>query len=398
MKQRQLLKTGLVSKTGLAALVLAAALSGAQAEDPIIIGAAIAQSGAIAPYDDGPAKAMEIAVDEINAKGGILGRQLKIIYSDTKSDIAYGATAAQDVIDKGAKMVVVTCDYDYGSAAASVADGAGLIAFSTCAGDPKFGPSGIGPNAFTMATGAPGQAVALAEWAYNVKGWRTAYVLLDTTIAFDASFADFFTRRWTELAGPEGLVGKDTFGGEDPQIASQITRIKALPKQPDVMVLSSFPPGGSSAMRQLRAADVNVPLLGSESWDGDYWLEAVPNLSNFYLVTYGSVFGNDSRPEVVAFMDKFKKKFDTRPVTSHAMTGYSVIQGWTKAVEKAGTFDTDKVRDALETFVDEPLLAGPTTFTKDTHINMRRDLILLEVKDGKPGNVVSVIKAEQMPK
>ena len=384
---------------GLSSLVLAAALaSTAQAQEPLIIGAAIAQSGAIAPYDDGPAKAMEIAVEEINAKGGLLGRPLKIIYSDTKSDIAYGATAAQDVIDKGAQMVVVTCDYDYGGAAASVADGANLIAFSTCAGDPKFGPSGIGPNAFTMATGSPGQAVALAEWAYNKQGWKTAYVLLDTTIAFDASFADGFERRWKELAGADGLIGKDTFGGEDPQIASQITRIKALPKQPDVMVLASFPPGGSSAMRQLRAAGVNQPLLLSESWDGDYWLEAVPNLSDAYLVTYGSVFGNDPRPEVAAFMDKFKTKFGAAPVTSHALTGYSVIQGWSKAVEKAGTFDTDKVREALETFVNEPLITGPTSFTKETHINMQRDLILLEVEGGKPGNVIGVIHAEQMPK
>lgn len=385
-------------RTGLAAAMLVAGLSCAQAEDPIIIGAAIAKSGAIAPYDEGPAKAMEIAIDEVNAKGGLLGRQLQIIYSDTKSDIAYGSTAAQDVIDKGAQMVVVTCDYDYGSAAASVADGAGLITFSTCAGDPKFGPSGIGPNAFTMATGAPGQAVALAEWAYNVKGWRSAYILLDTSIAFDASFADFFERRWKELAGADGLAGKDTFGGEDPQIASQITRVKGLGKQPDFIVLCSFPPGGASAMRQLRAAGVNQPLLLSESWDGDFWLEAVPNLSDAYLVTYGSVFGNDPRPEVAEFMTKFTTKFGARPVTSHALTGYSVIQGWTKAVEKAQTLEADKVRDVLQTFVDEPLLAGPTTFTKDTHINMQRDLILLEVKDGKPGNVVSVIKAHEMPK
>ena len=388
-------------KYGLAlgSLLLAAGLaSTAQAQEPLIIGAAIAQSGAIAPYDDGPAKAMEIAVEEINAKGGLLGRPLKIIYSDTKSDIAYGATAAQNVIDQGAGMVVVTCDYDYGGAAASVADGANLIAFSTCAGDPKFGPSGIGPNAFTMATGSPGQAVALAEWAYNKQGWKTAYILLDTTIAFDASFADGFERRWKELAGADGLIGKDTFGGEDPQIASQITRIKALPKQPDVMVLASFPPGGSSAMRQLRAAGVNQPLLLSESWDGDYWLEAVPNLSDAYLVTYGSVFGNDPRPEVSTFMDKFKAKFGAAPVTSHALTGYSVIQGWSKAVEKAGTFDTDKVREALETFVNEPLITGPTSFTKETHINMQRDLILLEVEGGKPGNVIGVIHAEQMPK
>jgi branched-chain amino acid transport system substrate-binding protein len=384
--------------SSLTACVLGAALLATSAQaDEVIIGAAIAQSGVVAPYDEGPAQAMEVAVEEINAKGGVLGKQLKIIYADTKSDIAYGGTAAQEVIDKGAQMVVVTCDYDFGSSAASVADSTGLIAFSTCAGDPKFGPSGIGPNAFTMATGAPGQAVAMAEWAYNVKGWRTGYVLMDTTIAFDATWADFFKRRWAELAGADALLGEDTFGGEDPQIASQITRIKSLPKQPDFIVLASFPPAGVSATRQLRAAGVNQPLMGSESWDGDYWLEGVPNLTEFYFVTYGSVFGNDPRPEVADFMAKFQKKWGHAPVTSHAITGYSVIEAWTKAVEKAGTFDTDKVRDALQTFSNEALLAGPTTFTIDQHINMQRDLLLIEVKDGKSGNIIQVVRAEKMP-
>jgi branched-chain amino acid transport system substrate-binding protein len=385
--------------SSLTACVLVVALLGtsAQAADEVIIGAAIAKSGVVAPYDEGPAQAMEVAVEEINAKGGVLGKQLKIIYADTKSDIAYGGTAAQEVIDKGAQMVVVTCDYDFGSSAASVADSTGLIAFSTCAGDPKFGPSGIGPNAFTMATGAPGQAVAMAEWAYNVKGWRTGYVLMDTTIAFDATWADFFKRRWAELAGAEALLGEDTFGGEDPQIASQITRIKALPKQPDFIVLASFPPAGVSATRQLRAAGVNQPIMGSESWDGDYWLEGVPNLTEFYFVTYGSVFGNDPRPEVADFMAKFQKKWGKPPVTSHAITGYSVIEAWTRAAEKAGTFNTDQVRDALQTFSNEALLAGPTTFTTDQHINMQRDLLLIEVKDGKSGNIIQVVRAEKMP-
>ena len=179
-----------------AAALVAVVSDKAGAADPIIIGAAIAQSGVVAPYDEGPSKAMEIAVDELNAKGGLLGRPLKIIYADTKSDIAYGATAAQEVIDKGATMVVVTCDYDFGSAAASVADSLNLITFSTCAGDQKFGPSGIGPDAFTMATGAPGQATAMAEWAHDKKGAKTAYILLDTTIAFDATWCDTFKRRW----------------------------------------------------------------------------------------------------------------------------------------------------------------------------------------------------------
>jgi branched-chain amino acid transport system substrate-binding protein len=391
----------LVSRTAFAfaaSIAVISAVGGARAADePIIIGAAIALSGVVAPYDEGPAKAMEVAVDEINAKGGVLGRPLKIIYSDTKSDIAYGSTAAQDVIDKGAAMVVVTCDYDYGGAAATVADQKGLIAFSTCAGDPKFGPAGIGPNAFTMATGAPGQAVLMAEWAYNVKGWRTAYVLLETTIAFDATWAETFKKRWTELAGPDALLGEDTFGGEDPQIASQITRIKSLPKAPDVIALCSFPPGGQAALRQIRAAGLKEPIVGSESWDGDFWLEAIPDLSNMYIVTYASVFGTDPRPAMQEFMKKFEAKHGARPITSHAVTGYSVIEAWTRAVEKAGTLETDKVREALQTFKAEPLLAGPTTFTADTHINMQRDMVVLRVEHGKQGAVEGIYAAQKMP-
>jgi branched-chain amino acid transport system substrate-binding protein len=380
-----------------AAAAIAAGLGTARADDPIIIGAAIAQSGVVAPYDEGPAKAMEIAIEELNAKGGLLGRPLKIIYADTKSDIAYGATAAQEVIDQGATMVVVTCDYDFGSAAASVANSLNLIAFSTCAGDPKFGPAGIGPNAFTMATGAPGQAAAIAEWAHGTKGAKTAYLLLDTTIAFDATWCDTFKRRWIELAGKEAILGEDSFGGEDPQIASQITQLKALPTQPDVIALCSFPPAGASAMRQLRAAGVNAPLLASESWDGDFWLEAVPGLNDMYFVTYASVFGSDPRPGMVDFMKKFEAKYAARPITSHAVTGYSVIEAWTRAVEKAGTLEADKVRDALQQFDKEALLAGPTTFTPDAHINMQRDLVLMEVKDGKQGTVVGVIAAQKLP-
>jgi branched-chain amino acid transport system substrate-binding protein len=380
---------------GTAALALAG-LGQARAAEPIVIGAAIALSGVIAPYDEGPYKAMEIAVAEINAKGGLLGRPVKIVYADTKSDISYGATAAQQVIDQGAVMVVVTCDYDYGSAAANVANAKGLIAFSTCAGDPKFGPAGIGPNAFTMATGSPGQAAMMAEFAHK-QGWKTAYILLDTSIAFDASYAETFKKRSIELAGADSFLGQDTFGGEDPQIASQITRLKGLSRQPDVIALCSFPPAGASALRQLRAAGIKQPVVGSESWDGDYWLEAVPNLDEFYFGTYASVFGTDPRPALQDFMKKFVAKYGKAPITSHAVTGYSVIQAWTAAVQRAGSLEADKVRAELQKFKGEPLLAGPTTFTEDTHINMQRDLIVMEVKGGKQGTAIGVYAAQEVP-
>jgi branched-chain amino acid transport system substrate-binding protein len=369
------------------------AIGYAQDKDPIVIGAAVALSGAIAPYDDGPYKGMEIAIEEINAKGGVLGRPLKLIDSDTKSDISYGATAAQNVIDEGAAMVVVTCDYDYGGAAANVANSKNLITFSTCAGDPKFGPDGIGPNAYTMATSSTGEGTIMAEWAYS-QGKRTAYILLGTDTAFDASFSDAFKKRWTALAGETGIVGEDTFGGEDPQIATQITRMKSLAKQPDVIVVASYPPPGASAVKQIRAAGIDAPILGSDSWDGDFWLAGVPDLKDMYFVTYASMYGTDTRPEMKAFFETFRKKFGALPTQSNAVTGYSVIQAWAKAAENAKSIDADAVRTALNSFKGEPLLAGPTTFSETTHINHGRDMMIMEVVGGKQGKAVTVYAAK----
>jgi branched-chain amino acid transport system substrate-binding protein len=364
---------------------------------PIMIGAAIALSGPLAPYDDGPSKAMQLAVDDVNAHGGLLGRPLRLISVDTKSDISYGATAAQRVIDKGASMVVVTCDYDYGSAAANIANARGLVTFSTCAGDPKFGPSGIGPNAYTMAISSPGEAVVMAEWAH-AQGFKSAYLLLATDTAFDASFAATFKKRWIALGGADSFYGQDTFSSEDPQISTQITRLKSLPKPPQVLVVCAAPPSGVSAVRQIRAANVTQPILASDSWDGDYWLSAVPNLSNMYYVTYASIYGTDPRPAMRNFFDTFKARYGRPPAQSNAVTGYSVIEAWSRAVTRAGSLDSAKVRAVLDTFKGEALLVGPTSFTRELHINDVRDMVIMQITGGKQGKVVGVFAPREMPK
>ncbi len=379
------------------ALLAAAHPAPVRAESvPSVVGAAIALSAALSPYDEGPYKAMQLAIEGINARGGLLGRPLKLVASDTKSDISYGATAAQVVMDKGASLVVVTCDYDYGSAAANIAYAKGLITFATCAGDPKFGPNGIGPNAYTMSTSSVGEGALMAEWA-SAKGYNSAYILLETDTAFDASFAEAFKKRWVQLRGPQALYGMDTFSGEDPQISTQITRLKALPKAPDLVVISAAPPPGVGAVKQLRAANVTQPLIGSDSWDGDYWLSGVPKLDNMIYVTYASMYGTDPRPAMRDFFTAYQAKFGHLPTQSNALTGYSVIEAWVRAVERAKSLDTDKVRRALDMFKGEPLLVGPTTFTSQVHINDRRDMVIMQVDAGKQGRTLGVFAAHDIP-
>src|SRR6266404_5287124 len=87
----------------------------ARAADEIVLGFATSTSGFMVPYDDNPTKMAQIFIDEINAKGGLLGKKLKAVFADAKSDRVEGVKAAKDVLRQGADIVFGSCDYDYGS-------------------------------------------------------------------------------------------------------------------------------------------------------------------------------------------------------------------------------------------------------------------------------------------
>ena len=365
------------------ASAMAVAMASAQAEDTVTVGFPVALSGFVAPYDDGPRKAALLAIDDINARGGLLGKKIVSVEADTKSDPAQGATAATDVLGKGAQMVMVTCDFDFGAPAALVAQSQNVIAFSSCAADPKFGAQGIGNNAFTMSTATASQGATIAEWAYNEAGYRSVFVLKDTQVEYTKSLCDNFETRWLELAGEAGTAGKETYNaGNDTSIATQISRIQSLSEAPDFIIFCGAINGGSY-VRQIRAAGIETPLVASESMDGAYWLEAVPDLSDFYVAVYGSVFGNDPDAKVNDFVTRFEEMHGGPPVTGHSLTGYSVIEAWAKAVERAGTFDTDAVRAELQKFDGEALLIGSTTYTPDLHINVGRPMLMMKIDNGQ---------------
>ena len=372
-----------------------ASVAAAQETKPIVIGAAIAQTGFIAAYDADPAKAAEMAVTEINQAGGVLGRPLKLIYADTKSEIPQGAVAAMEVLDQGADILIVTGDFDFGGTAARTANSQGKVAIAPFAADPKFGVEGIGPYAFSFSTASDTVGTVLAEFA-TTKGWKTAYALTQTTIQYDMSVSAAFQARFKEQNGDAALVGVDTFTMDDASIATHITRIKALNPQPDVLLLSTLTPSGPGALRQLRAAGLTMPILSGEDMDGDYWLESVPDLSNFYFAAMGSIFGDDPRPDVKKFIDDFTALHGNHPSTAHTLTGYSVIQAIKVAAERAGSIESDAIKAEFEKFKDEPLLVGPTSFDEKTHINFTRPMVIMQVQGGKH-SVVELRTPEKIP-
>ncbi len=278
---------------------------------------------------------------------------------------------------------MVTCDYDYGVAAALATINAGEVAFSSCAAGTKFGIVGIGPLAFTMATGTPDQGAVLAEWAYNKKNWKRAYVLLDDTGDYARKLEYYFSTRWKELAGESGWT-KDVFIGTDTSFATQVTKLKEAASNVDFIFMASFGSQGAPVIRQIRAAGIDLPILSSESMDGTYWLEGVPNLSNFYYATYASIYGDDPNPKMNEILARYQKEFGQNCLTAHCLTGYSVGEALAKAFTMAGTTKGEEVKKALETFKDVPLLVGATTFTDKLHMTVTRPMRIIQIQNGKP--------------
>lgn len=387
-----------ISKT-LTALTLVGGLMGAPAAamaDEITIGMATAQSGWMEAYDKPAREAALIRIDEINEAGGLLGKQIKVVEADTKTDRAEGAKAGLEVLDGGAEMVVVSCDYDFGAPAALAAQAAGKISFFLCAESIKAGIPGVGPDSFSASVLAAVQGATMAEWSYNKKNVRSFYVLLDTWIEYNKGICDGFDWMAPRLEGAE-VVGRDTFKNDDASVAAQITRIKSLDKEPDAIMLCSVMPGASSVIKQIRAAGINSMILNGSAVDGSYWLDSVPDLSNFFVPVQGSVFGDDPDPKVEEFNKKYEKKYGARPATQYTYPGYVLIDVWAKAVERAGTTETKAVVAELEKMRAEPTLFGPRTFTSELHHQNQARYHISEVKNGKPGIVDSWTISEPVP-
>jgi branched-chain amino acid transport system substrate-binding protein len=368
----------------------------AAAADDIVIGFSVALSGIMQAYDGDSTRMAKLFIDQTNEKGGLLGKKLRAVDADTKSDRAEGAKAGLAVVQAGAVLVFATCDYDYGAPAALQAQRAGVISVFICAEDPKAGILGVGNLSFTASGAAQLQGAVLGEWAAEKKGWKTGYVLLDDSIEYDKSVCAGYDWLYPQKGGK--IVGHDTFKNGDASIASQVTRLAAAVRDQKVdnVMLCTFEPGGASAVRQIRAAGITVPLLNGSSMDGNYWLAAAPGLTDFYIAVQAAVVG-DPRPDVTALAAAFKAKYGTLPASQYAFPVYAFMQLWAKAVTETGTTDPKTVVAKLETYKNVPTVLGPRSFSSKLHIQVQIPLMIEDVVNGADKVVDSQNLSEAVP-
>lgn len=361
-------------------------------EGPIIVGAAQGLTGFMVTWDGPVNAAAELAVEDINADGGVMGRRLELQTADTKSDIAMGPTAASQVLEEGAAVLLVSTDFDIGSPAALVAQNAGVISLSAAV-SPLFGVQGIGDLAFSISDSAVWEAAAGAQFSLD-KGWKNAFILVDETVAAERDYGKYYEETFTYLGGT--VVGKDVFKNDDQSIAAQITKMKSASPAPDVLVLASYAPGGPAALRQIRAAGIDIPVIGADDWDGTFWLEAVPDVKDVYGCVPASMFGDDPDPEVNEFFDRLREKLGKEVDSSLAIGGYTGMQLWSQAVEEAGTTEGKAVAAKMQELTEFSTISGPVTYSKDLHIITGRPITIVGFWDNA-GHFVERVTPEYVP-
>jgi branched-chain amino acid transport system substrate-binding protein len=351
--------------------------------EPILIGAAMAQTGFMAPFDAPALATAQIAVDKINGAGGISGCQVVLEAVDTETNPDKGQQIATDLVAKGAKMLLVTCDYDINAKSSQVANDAGVLVVAPCVGSTAMGPDNGLDLGYSMGSAVPGEAAIMAEYAYENLG-QTVTLFKDMSIAYTTSQCDAFETRFKELGGTVKSTqqfSQTQAGALDKPVTAQVANAKK--DAAAVIALCSYPGGGAQALAAIRNAGVNTPVISGFGLDGAFWLGAVPNLSNFYTVTYASVFGDDPNPKVVELLAAYKEKTGQDAATGGLITGASTIEAFKLAVERAGSVDGAALAAEFNKFNNEDLTAGPTSFSEDLHVNVTRPMAVITVEGGK---------------
>ncbi len=354
----------------------------AAAADGITIGMAVAYSGWMEAYDGEAAKMAQLWIDQTNAKGGLLGQPIKVVTGDTKTDRVEGAKVGQDLIGQGAKLLLVSADYDYGAPAGLQAQKAGVVSVFLGASDPKAGVVGVGPYSFTANNAGQLEGAVMADWGFQKKSLKKGYMLVDETIEYNKSVCAGYN--WQFKADTGTVVGQDTFKGLDPTISSQITRLSEAIRNEGVdhVMLCSTNPGAASAVRQLRAAGMNLPIFSATAMDGTYWLNSTPGLKDFYLPSQALAV-DDPRPAVNEIAAAYAKKYGKPPTTQYAYPIYAFLDLWAKAVTEAKTADAAPVVAILNKKQNAPTVLGPRTFSPKLHIQTSEPMFVMSYADGK---------------
>ncbi|MBE3591136.1 MAG: ABC transporter substrate-binding protein [Firmicutes bacterium] len=349
--------------------------------DVIKIGADFNLTGSVSSLDVPAFRGAQLAAEEVNAKGGVLGKKIQLISYDGKSDPATVANITTQMIEND-KVVAITgfTDTDSALAAGPIAQAAGIPFLTTGATSPKL-PDQVGDFMFLVPFGDNVQAAAMAEFAYKELHAKTAYLLLNNGYEYTHLLAQYFKDRFTQLAGPNSILLEDTYEASDTDYSAQIAKFKALPQKPDFLFISAYPDEVGSVVKQFREAGVTLPILGGDGYDTPLLTQvAGEKADEVYFSTHSYMDPQNGTPAIKAFMEAYKKKYGDYPENAFAAMGYDSVNLLVDAIQRANSTDPKAIRDALAQTKGFQAISGEITYPEGKRVPQKAVTIIHVVK------------------
>lgn len=348
--------------------------------ETIKIGHYASLTGGTATFGTQVDNGVKLAVEEINASGGLLGKQIELLTADTKSEKNDAISAVEKLLSRDKVVALIGEVASTRSlAGAPIADREKIPMLSPASTNEQVTLDKNGatrPYVFRICFIDNFQGTAMAKFAReNLKVTRVA-IITDNKQDYSTGLSKSFRETFTALGGQ--IVAEQSYESDDKDFKAQLTDVKA--KNPEAIFCSGYYGEVSLMAPQARALGITVPFLGGDGWDSPVLTEGEAKTA-----LEGSYFSNhyseqDTSPVVRDFIGRFQKKFNEVPGAMSAL-GYDAMYIIAKVIKDGGKADAETIRAGLDKLKDYPGVTGMITI--DEKHNAKKPLIVLQIKDGK---------------
>ncbi len=342
------------------------------ASAPIVLGAIYNLTGGQAVLDVPSAKGAQLAVDQVNAGGGLLGRPVELVLKDGETDQAVIRAAATAILEKDPSTAALFgfSDTDPVLAVAPVAADSGRVFLTSGATSPKL-PEEAPGYVFLACFGDNVQAAAGAEWAYENLSARTVSILYTGGSTYAGLLQAYFRTRFEELGGKVASVQAIEATG-----AAAAAAAAAKLQPADLVYLAATPDEALDAVHALRAASYDGPILGGDGLDVAGLWEQHPEVSQVYYTTHVYLGPNNDDPAVAPFRKAYSEAYPNSPPDAFAALGYDAARLLMEAISQAGRDDPEAVRSALQGISEFHGVTGQIGFPPGSQIPVKSVAIL----------------------
>ncbi|MAS12063.1 MAG: amino acid ABC transporter substrate-binding protein [Nitratireductor sp.] len=361
------------------AAVTGAAMGSAYAQETIKIGALYNVTGGMSSLDGPSLKGAQLAVKQINADGGLLGKQIELIAPDGKTDQQETAKAAQRLISEGVVAGIGESDTTFVMAGAPLFQEAGIPFVTSGATHPEL-PQWVGDYMFMAPFGDDDQSYAIADYAYDKLGARKVAVWTDNSMDFTKALSKFFVERFEERGGE--IIGTDSFMMGDTDFSAQIARLASIDPAPDAVFVSAIPSEAGLSVKQIREQGITMPIVSGDGFDTEL-VSTVPGpelANDVYFSTH--TYRADDREEVKKFIADYKAEYGIDPENAFAPLGYDALMLVADAIRRADSAEPAKIRDALAETRGFKGVTGEISYTRETMVPPK-PVSLISVHNGK---------------